>query len=83
MLVKCRPSLSRYRDSEIFDPFELNLGDNDNIVEYQGGLDPDKNYFNQLAHRLSKSSNYYIEESFNKYTQRNNVINDDFFYDTC
>ena len=71
--------LGRYQDSEIFDPFELNLSDNDNIFEYQGELDPDKNYFSQLAHHLSKSSNYYIEESFNKYIQRNSVINDDFY----
>ena len=70
--------LSRYQDSEIFDPFEFNISDNDNIIEYQGELDPDKNYFNQLAHHMSKNSNYYIEESFNKYTQKNNVINDDF-----
>ena len=42
---------------EIFDPFELNDNDNDKIIEYQGELDPDKNYFNQLAHHLSKSSN--------------------------
>ena len=38
--------LNRYQDSDIFDPFELNISDNDNIVEYQGELDPDENYFN-------------------------------------
>ena len=32
--------LNRYQDSEIFDPFELNLSDNDNIVEYQCELVP-------------------------------------------
>ena len=71
-------ALDRHQDSEIFDPFELNDDDNDNIIEYQGELDPDKNYFNQLAHHLSKSSNYYIEDSFNKYIIRNNVNMDDF-----
>ena len=35
-------------DSEIFDPFEIN-DDSDHIVEYQGELDPDKNYFNQFS----------------------------------
>ena len=33
-------TLNRYQDSEIFDPFELNLSDNDNIVEYQCELVP-------------------------------------------
>ena len=71
-------ALDRHQDSEIFDPFELNDDDNDNIIEYQGELDPDKNYFNQLAHHFSKSSNYHIEDSFNKYIIRNNVNMDDF-----
>ena len=70
-------ALDRHQDSEIFDPFELNDDDNDNIIEYQGERDPDKNYFNQLAHHLSKSS-YHIEDSFNKYSIRNNVNMDDF-----
>ena len=74
----CHDGLDRYQGIEIFDPFELNDDDSDKIIEYQGELDPDKNYFNQLAHHLSKSSNYYIEESFNKYIQRNNVNKEDF-----
>ena len=56
---------SLYVDSKIFDPFEINEND-DNIIEYQGELDPDKNYFNQLAHHLSRSSNYYSEDTLNK-----------------
>ena len=71
-------ALDRHQDSDIFDPFELNDDDNDNIIEYQGELDPDKNNFNQLAHHFSKSSNYHIEDSFNKYIIRNNVNMDDF-----
>ena len=71
-------ALDRHQGSEIFDPFELNDDDNYNIIEYQGELDPDKNYFNQLAHHLSKSSNYHIEDSFNKYIIRNNANMDDF-----
>ena len=43
-------------DSEIFDPFEIN-DDSDHIVEYQGELDPDKNYFNQFSYYLSQSGN--------------------------
>ena len=49
----CHGGLDRYQGTEIFDPFELNDDDSDMIIEYQGGLDPDKNYFNQLAHHLS------------------------------
>ena len=56
---------SLYVDSKIFDPFDINEND-DNIIEYQGELDPDKNYSNQLAHHLSRSSNYYSEDTLNK-----------------
>ena len=34
-------ALDRHQDSKIFDPFELKDDDNDNIIEYQGELDPD------------------------------------------
>ena len=55
----------RYFSKEkIFDPFEIN--ENENIIEYQCELDPDKHYFNQHAHHLSRSSNYYSEENLNK-----------------
>ena len=60
---------------KIFDPFEINDIDS-NIIDYQGGIDPDKNYFNQLSHHLSKSSNYHTEESFNKFILRNNLDKD-------
>ena len=46
--------------SNIFDPFEIKEND-DSIIEYQGELDPDMHYFNQLAHYLSRSSNCYSE----------------------
>ena len=51
-------------DSMIFDPFEINEHE-DQIVEYNCELDPDRNYFNQFSHQLSKNSNYYNEDSFN------------------
>ena len=57
-------------DSMIFDPFDINEME-DQIIEYHGELDPDSNYFNQFSHRLNKSSNYYVEDSFNKYIKRN------------
>ena len=57
-------------DSMIFDPFEINDHE-DQIVEYNGELDPDRNNFNQFSHQLSKNSNYYNEDSFNKYIKTN------------
>ena len=57
-------------DSMIFDPFEINEIE-DEIIEFHGEQHPYKNYFNQFSHQLSKSSNYYIEDSFNKYVKRN------------
>ena len=57
-------------DSMIFDPFEINEHE-DQIVEYNCELDPDRNYFNQFSHQLSKNSNYYNEDSFNKYIKTN------------
>ena len=56
-------------DSMIFDPFEINDIE-DEIIEFHGEQDPDRNYFNQFSHQLSKSSNYYIEDSFNKYVKQ-------------
>ena len=56
---------NKFSESKIFDPFEINEND-DSIIEYQGELAPDKHYFNQLAHYLSRSSNYYSEEILNK-----------------
>ena len=57
-------------DSMIFYPFEINEDENQTI-EYHGELVPDRNYFNQFSHQLKKNSNYYIEDSFNKYIKRN------------
>ena len=59
-----------HHDSMIFDPFEINEHE-DQIVEYNGELDPDRNYFNQFSHQMSKNSNYYNEDSFNKYIKTN------------
>ena len=56
--------------SMIVDPFEINEHE-DQIVEYNGELDPDRNYFNRFSHQLSKNSNYYNEDSFNKYIKTN------------
>ena len=53
----------------ILDPFQINY-DKDQINEYYGELDPDRNYFNQFSHQL-KDNNYYIEDPFNKYIKRN------------
>ena len=45
-----------HHDSMSFDPFEINEHE-DQIVEYNGELDPDRNYFNQFSHQMSKNSN--------------------------
>ena len=57
-------------DSVIFYPFETNEHE-DQIVEHNGEKVPDRNYFNQFSHQLSKNSNYYNEDSFNKYIKTN------------
>ena len=43
-------------DSMIF-PFEINEIE-DEKIEFNGEQNPDRNYFNQFPHQLSKSSNY-------------------------
>ena len=63
-------------NSKIFNPFEIN--EEEHIFEYQSELDPDKNYFNQFSHYLSRSNNYYSEETFNKYLKRNSIDGNDF-----
>ena len=60
------------------DIWPIGNDDSDKIVETQGELDPDKNYFNQLAHHLSKSKYNHNEESINKYIQRKIVSREDF-----
>ena len=56
---------NKFSESKIFDPFEINEND-DSMIEYQDELDPDKHYFKQLAHYLSRSSNYYSEKTLSK-----------------
>ena len=41
-------------------------------------MGPNKNYFNRLLHYLSRSSNYYSEETFNKYVKGNSIDGNDF-----
>ena len=71
-------------DLKIFDQFEIN-GNDDNIIEYQGDLDPAQNYFNQLAHYFRRSSNYYSEDTLNKVICQKTYSNKfrSFFSDTC
>ena len=68
-----------YVDLKISDPFEINEND-DNIIEYQGELDPDKY---QLAHHLSRSSNYYLEDTLNKLICQKDISWGGFFSATC
>ena len=56
---------------------EINEND-DSIIEYQCELDPDKHYLNQLAHHLSRSSNYYSEDSFSKLIRQKGISSEDF-----
>ena len=58
--------------SKLLHPFEINEDEN-YILDYHGYLDPDKCYFNQYSHRLIKSCNYSVEETFNKYLLKHNV----------
>ena len=66
-----------YSESKIFDPFEINENEK-SIIEYQGELDPDEHNFNQLAHHLSRSSNYYSEDSFSKLIRQKGISSEDF-----
>ena len=68
---------TNYSESKIFDRFEINEND-DSIIEYQGELDPDKHYINQLAHHLSRSGNYYSEETFSKLIRQKGISSEDF-----
>ena len=68
---------NNYSESNIFDPFEISEND-ESIIEYQGELDPDKHYHKQLAHHLSRSSNYYSENSFNKLIRQKGISSEDF-----
>ena len=70
-------SLYLGNESKLFHPFEINEDEND-ILDYHGDLDPDKFYFNQYSHRLIKSCNYFVEETFNKYLLKHNVSQNSF-----
>ena len=70
-------SLHLGNESKLFHPFEINEDEND-ILDYHGDLDPDKCYFNQYSHRLIKSCNYFVEETFNKYLLKHNVSQNSF-----
>ena len=63
-------------NSKIFNAFEMN--EEEHIFGYQSELDLDKNYFNQFSHYLCRSSNYYSEETFNRYVKRNSIDDNDF-----
>ena len=67
---------SYFSEEKLFDPYEIN--ENENIIEYQGELDPDKHYFNELAHHLSRSSNYYSDENLNKLIRQKNMNSESF-----
>ena len=47
-------------------------------IQYQGEMDPNKHYFNQLAHHLIQRSNYYSEESFSKLIRQKGISSEDF-----
>ena len=72
MSQKLNSSVSLGNDSRLFQPFEINEDEND-ILDYQGDLDPDKCFFNQYSHRLIKSCNYFVDETLNKYLLKHNV----------
>ena len=58
--------------SKLFNPFEMNKDEHE-ILDYQGDLDSDKNYFNQYYHRLIKNCNYFLEESFKKHLSHHHI----------
>ena len=72
MSQKLNISVYLGNDSRLFHPFEINEDEND-ILDYHGDLDPDKRFFNQYSHRLIKSCNYFVDETFNKYLLKHNV----------
>ena len=61
----------------IFNPFEIN-DDNNDIIEYQGDLDPDKCYFNEYSEKLISNCNYHTENSFNRYLSNHNISSNSF-----
>ena len=65
-------SVNLDNESRLVHPFEINEDEND-ILDYHGDLDPDKCSFNQYSHRLVKSCNRFVDETFNKYLLKHNV----------
>ena len=71
-LMKCIETISQspeacdfpHHDMKLFNPFDINEDDND-IIEYHGGIDHVKCYFNEFSHKLFKNYNYYTANSFN------------------
>lgn len=61
----------------VFNPFDINE-DDDDILDYQGDLDPDKCYFNQYSHQLIRNCNYFVGDSFNRHLSRNCISNQSF-----
>ena len=59
--------------TKLFNPFDMN--EENEILDYQGDLDPDKCYFNQYSDRLIKNCNYFFEESFKKYLAHHHITN--------
>ena len=57
-------------NDHVFNPFESNDDDNDFP---HGDIDPDSNFYNDIAHQLQVNSNYYLENSLNKYLSKHNV----------
>ena len=66
--------INNYQDI-VFSPFEIN--DNDKDFPF-GDVDPDSQYFNNIAYQLQTNSNYYNEGSLNAYLDTNNVSVDSF-----
>ena len=83
--TKCIIEMSQYSDfptrlhdrNLIFNPFEIN-DDNNDIIEYQGNLDPDKCYFNEYSEKLISNCNYHTENSFNRYLSNHNISSNSF-----
>ena len=83
--MKCVQAMSHVSDivtglqnsMKIFNPFDINEDDNE-INEYHGDTDPDRCYFNEYSYKLFKNCNYYTEDSFSKYLQQRNTLDNSF-----
>ena len=78
--LKCIEELSKSSDitarlhnsTKVFNPFDINEDDND-IIEYNGDIDPDKCYFNEYSYKLFENCNYYTDDSYNKYLAKHAI----------